>query len=214
MSSDKPILYGARYSVYVRVAIMALETKGVAYTLTPVDIFARGGPPEFYRALNPFNKIPTFVHDGFALFETVAINRYVDEAFEGPPLQPADVRQRARMMQMVSMADAYAYQALVWDIYAERISKPREGDASDEALISSAMPKARRYLAALHDLQAGTRYLVCDHPTLADCHAAPIFGYFLMTPEGRKLITEFPKLERWWSAMEAHPSWQAASQAE
>jgi glutathione S-transferase len=211
MSSDKPILYGASYSVYVRAAIMALEAKGVGYSNEPVDIFARGGPPEFYRALNPFNKIPTFVHDGFALFETIAINRYVDEAFDGPALQPADVRQRARMMQMVSMADNYAYQALVWDIYAERISKPLEGDESDEVLISSALPKARRYLSALHGLQGDTRYLACDSISLADFHAAPIFGYFLMTPEGKKLIAEFPKLQRWWREMEAHPAWRAAS---
>jgi glutathione S-transferase len=39
----------------------------------------------------PFAKVPGFEHDGFALYETQAIMRYVDERFPGTPLQPEDV---------------------------------------------------------------------------------------------------------------------------
>lgn len=39
-------LYGADYSVYVRICRIALAEKGVEYTLHPVDIFADGGPPQ------------------------------------------------------------------------------------------------------------------------------------------------------------------------
>jgi len=39
----KPTLYGANYSVYVRIARMALEEKGVDYELVPLDIFAADG---------------------------------------------------------------------------------------------------------------------------------------------------------------------------
>ena len=41
----RPVLYGADYSVYVRIARMALAEKGVEHDLVPVDIFAPGGPP-------------------------------------------------------------------------------------------------------------------------------------------------------------------------
>jgi len=41
----KPTLYGADYSVYVRIARLALLEKGVDHELVPVDVFAEGGPP-------------------------------------------------------------------------------------------------------------------------------------------------------------------------
>jgi glutathione S-transferase len=52
-------------------------------------------------ARHPFGKIPAFEHDSFRLYEAGAIARYIDEAFAGVPLQPADVRGRARMTQII-----------------------------------------------------------------------------------------------------------------
>ena len=92
----RPVVYGADYSVYVRIVRLALEEKGVAYDLVPVDAFAEGGPGEDYLRRHPFGRIPAFEHDGFSLYETGAIARYVDEAFEGPRLQPAEDRRHFR----------------------------------------------------------------------------------------------------------------------
>ena len=40
-------VYGASYSVYVRIVRIALHEKGVPYNLVPVDVFAdEGVPPE------------------------------------------------------------------------------------------------------------------------------------------------------------------------
>ena len=48
--------------------------------------------PAAYLALHPFGRVPTLVHDGFALYETGAISRYIDRAFPGPALQPSSAR--------------------------------------------------------------------------------------------------------------------------
>ena len=133
-----PTLYGAPYSVYVRAARMTLAEKGVAYRLEPVDIFADGGPPAAHLARHPFGKIPAFAQDDLSLYETVAILRYVDEAFDGPALQPAEPGARARMTQIQSILDSYAYRCWVWDLYVERC----ERDAPDEARIAAALPRA------------------------------------------------------------------------
>jgi glutathione S-transferase len=90
-----PILFGAAYSVYVRIVRLTLEEKEVPYEHVPIDIFAPGGPPADYRHRHPFGRIPAFEHEGFRLYETGAIARYVDEAFAGVALQPSDVRSRA-----------------------------------------------------------------------------------------------------------------------
>ena len=123
----RPVVYGARYSVYVRSVLLALTEKGVAHGVVEVDIFAKDGPPADHLARHPFGKIPAFEHDGFRLFETPAIARYVDEAFPGPALQPADPKDRARMMQAIGILDSYAYRCWIWDIYVERVSLPKRG---------------------------------------------------------------------------------------
>lgn len=202
-------VFGADYSVYVRIVRLTLEEKGIGYELVPVDIFGSGGPPEWYLDLHPFARIPAFEHGSFRLFETAAIARYVDEAFDGPALQPADAKDRAVMNQIIGLLDAYAYRTMVWDIYVERISKPREGKVSDEALIASALIKAKTCLAALARLKPGGPWLLGDQLTIADLHAAPIFAYFLEAPEGRALLNEHPALLEWWGRISARPSFAA-----
>ncbi|MDL2405166.1 glutathione S-transferase family protein [Rhizobium calliandrae] len=202
----KPCLFGADYSVYVRIARLTLLEKGVDHQRMPVDIFADGGPSASYLGRHPFGRIPAFEHDDFRLYETAAITRYVDEAFDGPRLQPLTPRQRARMNQIVSIADAYLYPHLVWGVYVERVSKPAKGVAADEERIAASLSKAAISLAALCELIDGTQWLCGPDLTLADLYVAPMFDYFRKAPEGRKMIAHHSKLVSWWSRIAARPS--------
>ena len=170
----QPTLFGATYSVYVRSARLALAEKGVDYRLEPVDIFAPGGPPAGYRRRHPFLRIPAFEHDGFRLYETGAITRYIDEAFPGPPLMPATLQDRARANQILGILDGYAYRTWIWDIYVERCSVPKDGGKADEAKIAAALPRAETCLDAIEDLMAGDAFFLGAQPTLSDLHAAPM----------------------------------------
>ena len=203
---SEPTLYGASYSVYVRAVQLALIEKGVGYQQVEVDVFAADGPSPEHRARHPFSKIPAFDHNGFELYETGAITRYIDEAFAGPPLQPSTPRERARMNQVIGILDSYAYRTLVWDIYVERVSKPREGKATDEARVAAALPHAERCLRALAALQGA--WLAGDALTLADLHAAPMFAYFVRAPEAAALLDREPGLRGWWERIAARRSMQ------
>ena len=50
-----------------------------------------------YLKINPKGQVPCLVHDGHVLTEGMTINEYIDETFEGPPLRPADLRERWQM---------------------------------------------------------------------------------------------------------------------
>ncbi|RTM05395.1 MAG: glutathione S-transferase family protein [Hyphomicrobiales bacterium] len=198
----KPILYGADYSVYVRIARMALEEKGVSYELVPLDIFAADGIPAWYLERHPFGRIPAFEHDGFRLFETSAIARYVDDAFDGPALQPADAHGRARMSQIIGMLDAYGYRAMVWDVAVERLEKAEP----DWALIASGLAQAETVLKVLRSVKAQGPWLLGDQLTLADLHAAPIIAYFVKVTQGRDLLARFADMRDWYARVAARPS--------
>lgn len=207
---SSPTLYGAAYSVYVRAARLALVEKGVAYKLVEVDIY--GAVPDWYAALHPFQRIPAFEHDGFLLYEAAAIMRYVDEAFAGPSLMPADARGRARVAQIMGLADAYLYRPLVWDIYVERCDAPAEGRAPDEAKIAAAIPRVETCFAAIEELMAGEGpYLLGAQLTLADLHLAPMISIGLRAAEGAALLARHPRLGAWWGEMRARPSLAATA---
>ena len=207
----KPTLYGAPYSVYVRSARLALEEKGVAYHLEPVDVFAENGVPDWYLALNPFGKIPTLCHENAVLFETSAILRYIDEAFEGVRLQPRDPRRRARMNQVLSILDNYVYPHLVWDIYVERIVNARNGTA-DELKIAAAIPVVSHALTSISAILSNGPWLLGGQISLADLHAATMLSLASNAPECKMLLLEHPTLEDWLARMEARPSMQRTAE--
>jgi glutathione S-transferase len=206
----EPIVFGAPYSVYVRIVRLALAEKGVAYRLVDIDVFAPGGPPPDYLVQrHPFGRIPALEHDGFRLYETGAIARYVDEAFAGPRLQPSDPRGRARMNQIIGVLDNYAYRTFVWDIFVERVRAPAQGRLANETRIAAALPKAQTCLAALVDLMAGGPYLAGSALSLADLYAAPMFIYFRMAEEGATQLRQAPALAAWLTRMDQRASIRA-----
>lgn len=198
----EPILFGAAYSVYVRIVRLTLAEKGVAYRLVEIDVFAPEGPPQEYRERHPFGRIPAFEHEGFRLYETGAIARYVDEAFAGPQLQPSSARERARMNQIIGVLDNYAYRTLVWDIFVERVRAPVQGRQPDEARIAAALPRAATCLDALVELMGDRPYLAGPNLTLADLHAAPMLIYFRMAEEGAGMLRARPALDGWLGRIE------------
>ncbi|RWO07337.1 MAG: glutathione S-transferase family protein [Mesorhizobium sp.] len=206
---SRPVVYGADYSVYVRIVRLALEEKGIGYELVPVDIFAADGIPGWYFDHQPFRRIPAFEHDGFRLHETGAIARYVDEAFDGPALQPIEARSRARMNQIIAMLDAYAYRGMVWDVAVERLEKT----TPDEALIANGLLQAATVLRALTSLKAAGPWLLGEQLTLADLHAAPIIGYFVKVADGQNLLAEFPDIRDWFARIALRESFAKTEKA-
>ena len=193
-------LYGADYSVYVRIARMVLEEAGVPYELTEVDIFAKEKIPTDYAARHPFGKIPALEHDGFRLFETDAIAAYIVDLSGDRSLVPATARERARTIQIMRVMDYYAYPSLVWGVFVEEVERERAGQVD-----SAQVDFARQTLAVLDGLAADA-FLVGNRLTLADLWAYPMFTYFRMAPTGQRLIADFPRLAAWLAMMDGRQS--------
>lgn len=205
------VLHGFRYSVYVRVARIALAEKGLAYEHVEVDPFAPDMPVE-YLDLHPFRRVPTLVDGNFVLYETEAVTRYIDEAFPGPPLQPTEPRHRARMAQIISIIDSYGYVSMVRQVAGERVFAPLRKRSPDEALISRGLGSSHRVLAALQTIIPGDGPLAGGEVrSLADFHLAPMMIYFTMAPEGADALAGYRKLSAWWEVMRDRNSVKAVT---
>lgn len=77
---------------FVQRSAIALNEKGVAYTLTHINLQE---PPDWFSAISPLGKVPVLLVDGKPLFESAVILEYVDEVYP-PSLHPADPLQKAQ----------------------------------------------------------------------------------------------------------------------
>jgi glutathione S-transferase len=201
-------LHGYRYSVYVRIVRLVLAEKGVAYERIEVNPFAADVPAEYLR-LHPFGRVPTLVHDGFALYETGAITRYVDRAFPGPALQPADPKRLARMDQIIGVIDAYAYWPLVRQVFVHDVVRPHMGTAGDAAELEKGLEAAAKVLDALEALTAADPWLTGADISLADFHLGAMVAYFAQSPRGADRLAARPRLAAWWRRLGARPNFVA-----
>jgi glutathione S-transferase len=199
-------LYGFPRSNYVRTARLVLEEKGVAYDLVPMDI----GSEELI-AVHPFGKIPAFAHGDFEIYETSAICRYVDEAFDGPSLQPADTKRRAWMEQWISSLNRNYDTDLIRHVVIERLVVPMRGGETNEARIAEAMPRITREMEVLESWLAGHAYLAGDTVSIADFLLVPMLAIFRTMPEGETTLAGRTEIARWWEAMAARPSFAATA---
>ena len=202
------VLHGYHYSVYNRIARLALAEKGVAYEQVEVNPFAPDMPAA-YLALHPFGRVPALVHDGFALYETAAITRYIDRAFPGPALQPAEPKALARMDQIIGVVDAYAYWPLVRQVFSHRVFRPRAGQPGDEAEIAKGLAAAGKVLTALEKLMADAAFLVGPSLSLADLQLGALVAYFVQASEGDALVHKHVRLADWWRQLRQRPSFAA-----
>ncbi|MGH7114652.1 MAG: glutathione S-transferase family protein [Stellaceae bacterium] len=199
-----PIVYGPAGSTYVWSARLALAEKGVTHELVDMPFGVQREEPHLSR--QPFAKVPAFEHDGFSLYETQAIMRYVDERFPGAPLQPEDVHQWSRMNQIVGIVDAYAWPSIAGAILYNRMLAPRRGGAPDEAAITAALPRAALCLAEIDRLMEDHSFLAGDFVSLADLMVIPLLYYFANIPDGRAPLAPHPKLQDWIARMETRQS--------
>lgn len=198
-------LYGYEFSVYTWIARLTLVEKSVPYDYVEINPFS----PEFddaYLLLHPFKRVPVLNHDGFTLYETSAITRYIDRAFHGPALQPKNPKEFGRMAQIVSIIDAYAFQPMMRQAFTNRVVYEKLGFPSDDAVFSAAMLESNAALTAINHLVDNSEFLCGDDLTLADLHLAPVIDYFQMFDEGRIMLSKFEKLLNWYGSICQRPS--------
>jgi glutathione S-transferase len=87
-------------SPYALVAFVSLIEKGLEFEIETLDLAAHANHDPNFTKTSITRRIPTLIHDGFALSESSAICEYLDETFPGTRLYPADPRDRARARQI------------------------------------------------------------------------------------------------------------------
>lgn len=100
-SADLLLYVDAQFaSPYAMSAFVALQEKGLSFEIKTIDLVANENHDPLYAATSVTRRVPTLVHNGFALSESSAITEYLDDVFAGLPLYPAEPQARARARQV------------------------------------------------------------------------------------------------------------------
>jgi len=131
-------LYYGSGSPYAWRVWLALEHKHIPYRLNLISFDAGDLDTPELRTLNPRQKVPVIVDDGFALYESAAIVEYLNDKWPGEPgLFSTDLRERAVQRRMVREADQYFANALEGLVEAVLLT-PQENWSDDRIAAASA----------------------------------------------------------------------------
>ncbi|MDB5662849.1 MAG: glutathione S-transferase [Sphingomonas bacterium] len=217
--------------------LLCLKEKQVPFTHHYIDMGKREQFSPAFLKINPDGTIPAIVHDGFVMTESTPAMEYIDDAFDGPALRPADPYWRWKMRLVMRYMDNIVCPALAM-IASNRLAAPgfrgkdpeelkRELDriplperrASWEKLMFDKTPAAdlaesqRRIADAItrFDRMLGeTPWLAGDSYSLADINVMATF-YGLPTNQPDQVnATATPHLWDWLRRCHARPGLQEA----
>jgi maleylacetoacetate isomerase len=88
---------------------VALRLKGLPFEEIPIDILSGEQFKPGYEAVNAERVVPTFIHDGHSVFQSLAIIEYLDDIQPKPRLVPDEAKERAyaRSLALMTIADAH-----------------------------------------------------------------------------------------------------------
>ncbi|KAJ7617162.1 glutathione S-transferase [Roridomyces roridus] len=194
------------------IVVMTLFELRVPFELVYVDMYAGEHKHPEHLARQPFGMVPAIDDDGFILFESRAICRYLVERYlthAGGHLCPppeTDLQARAKFEQAASMEYGY-FEPHARVVYRQAIIQPLLGLLPDEEVVSAALEKLAITLNVYDGILAQRRFLCGEEFSLVDlfhvAFGAPLAAagcdYMTCTPR-------WPNVARWWKEITERPS--------
>jgi glutathione S-transferase len=130
-------IVGSFVSPYVRKVLACLNLKGLRYEIDPITPFY--GNDEFER-LSPLRRIPVLIDGDFSVSDSSVICGYLDEAYPGHPLYPADPKDRARARWLEEFADTRLGDVFIWGLFYQKVVHPLVwGEPGDQLRIEKSL---------------------------------------------------------------------------
>ncbi|KAM6490692.1 glutathione S-transferase-like protein [Amanita muscaria] len=190
---------------------MVLREKNVPYDLVSLD-FAKGEhKTPAYLDKQPFGEVPYVDDDGFVLYESRAIARYIATKYanQGTKLIPTGLKEKAVFEQAVSTENAN-FDAFASALVTERHYKKLRGTQINEELAKSYENSLAAKLDVYEKILSNQKYLAGDEITLADLFHIPYGAKLFHADVGAgDLIDSRPNVKRWWNDITSRESWQA-----
>jgi glutathione S-transferase len=227
-------LYNASQSICSHKVRFALHVKGQEFAEHKLDLFSGDQLTPEYLAINPNGLVPTLIHKGANIIDSLVIVQYLDELFpERSPLVPQDPVMRARMRSLMAYIDEVPTSAVRAPSYNMAFLVRFQSMPEDEfQAMANAKPLRREFLLnfgrvgfpekvyseALDRLarscvrmqaeidDSGGPWFLGDEFTIADIAMMPVI--VRLDDLGLDhMWADKPAIPRWLEAIQAHPAY-------
>ncbi|KAJ6568240.1 glutathione S-transferase-like protein [Mycena vulgaris] len=197
----------ARSTCTKRVAVVLME-KGVPFEFVPVTVMKS----EEYKAnMQPFGQIPVLEDNGYFLYESRAMGRYVAQKYanEGTPdLIPTsgDLKEMGNFEKAMSIEATQFLPAE--QLVSEVVFKAYKGGTTDPAEVTRLNKELAAKMDAYDQILGNSKYLAGDHITLADLYHLP-YADMVTNALKNDVMTTRPNVARWLEDISSRPAWVA-----
>lgn len=193
-------IWGRRNSVNVKKALWCLDELGLEYERIDAGLqYGVVNTPE-YRKMNPNGLVPTMEEDGFLLWESHTIVRYLSDKYGKGVLRPMDLEPRSIANQWMDWA--FTFQAGVRDAFWHLIRTPAE--KRDAKAIEASRARSGE-LAKILDAALADRMYVAGAFSMGDIPIGAEVQRWIRLPIERPKL---PHLEAWFERLCARPAFK------
>ena len=193
-------IYGSPKSSSGR-CFWTLEEVGQSYEAKPINFKEKEHKSEDYLKINPNGKVPALEDGDYTIWESMAINMYLAEAYK-PELMGKNLKERGRVYQWSIWAITDLQTPLI-DIFIQLVFVPEQRRSME--IIDKAQAKLPTLLSIIDEALESSKYLAGDEFTLADLNTAST----VMICEAIKYdLSEYKKLMTWKSSISERAAFQ------
>jgi len=192
-------LYGRTNSLNVQKTLLALEEIGRPYERLDAGMAFGVVDTPAYRALNPNGLVPTIDDDGFVLWESNAILRYLCARYAPGAMWPQDAQARAAADRWMD----WQLTTLLDPVNAMFLPLVRAPGTGDPATMDAGRKESERCMGMLDSLLVRQAFVTGEAFGMADCSIAPVVHRWFHLPIERPAL---PHLEAWYARVRARAS--------
>jgi len=196
-------IFGHPMSTCTRKVLMTLGETKTPFEMITVDLQKGEHKQEPHIGRQPFGQVPAMDDDGFALYESRAMCRYINEKVKGN-LEPADLQGRAMMEEWISIESANFTSHVMKFVYEHVFHRPQE-----PAVIEAATKGLETALGVMEARLGKSAYLAGADFSIADICFMPYFEYGMATP-AKEIFAKYPHVSAWWNKTSERATWQKA----
>ena len=200
---DKKLrIWGRTNSINVQKVLWCCAELGLPFERIDAGMqFGVVGTPE-YRSLNPNALVPTIDDDGFVLWESNVIVRYLAERYGMGGLCPAEQRDRYDAEKWMDWQTTTVWPAFRAAFMGMVRTPPEKRDPD---AIDASMKETARVLGALEEQLGKTSFVSGERLTMGDIPAGAAIFRCLALGIDRK---DFPNVARWYDRLTERPGYR------
>ncbi len=194
------IIYGSDLSAPAIKVRLTATYLGIEHKWQLVNLREGEQKKEWFLKINPIGKVPAIDDDGFCLFESNAICKYLCEK-NASVLYPKDLKKRVVVDQWIDFVTLHIGANFMPVVY-NRLFAPLRGQPVNEKAITDGLEFLKQYFPIIEKQLSQHQYIVSQEMSLAD-----IVLLALLEPAemARIDLGPYPKLASWRTGLKKQP---------